>query len=96
MKFLICLFVAKDVEILIDLFCSIDFIYFDKISIENEGVVLKWVRGLTVTNVGFEFRDRSLISIVCQITDDGHRKSSAYYHSLDGGLLLRYLGGLHQ
>ena len=48
-----------------------------------------WVRGLMVSNVGFEFCDRSSIPIVCQITDDDHRKLVYIVpYSLDGGLLL--------
>ena len=32
------------------------------------------IHGLMVTNMGFEFRDRSSIPIVCLITDDGFRQ----------------------
>ena len=39
----------------------------------------QWVRGLTITEVGFEFRDRSSNPIVCQIKDD--------CPSLDGDIL---------
>ena len=38
-----------------------------------------WVRGLMVTNVGFEFRDRSSIPSVCQITDDGRLHCTIAY-----------------
>ena len=34
----------------------------------------KWVRGVMVTDVGFELRDRSSNPSVCQITDDGLRQ----------------------
>ena len=46
------------------------------------------VRGLMVTEVGFEFHNRSSNPTVCLITDETLGKSSTLNHRLDGGLLL--------